>query len=152
MRLSYLPAALLALIWAGAADACCFFKCKKSSNQYTAVVVVPSKEVVFLKIVSVGGQTPNSNNEIPNLVSPPTAEIVVQRSPGSFQYQLFVQKIESGRVVTTTAIEMTRTLKKDPIYLVLHLATLEARSNYRVWAAGGLVKSNEVTFTTGDAP
>jgi hypothetical protein len=69
MRLSCLPAALLALAWAGTADACCFFKCCKRDEAQSRTAVVRELTRAKLTILSVCGQTPNSSGEIVTGVS-----------------------------------------------------------------------------------
>ena len=55
MRLSCMMSAVLALAWAGAADACCFFKCCNKGGDSTRKYEGVSAVLPYLKVVSVNG-------------------------------------------------------------------------------------------------
>jgi hypothetical protein len=177
MRLSCLPAAVLALAWAGTADACCFFKCCKRADAQRAVVRETTKAT--LTIVSVCGQTPNSSGEITTGVShssdceivvecdletclgPPPELTLTDLGPRTSavktkevkkKYQHKKKELKLKWIIPTAA---ATGISPDPIAVWVCVFTytipdadLDPNHNYSVFASVGTLQSSSVTFHT----
>ena len=143
-----LSATVLALGWAGAADACCLLKCWGKSRPAAAAAVVPEYAVAYLKIVSVGSEVVTSGQLGTPLNVGGDVVIVIEGSPPCVDPSSVDVVVESAVVRNMKVLESAQYGVVCRYKLVIPAGTFQPGRTYTIYARIGTLQSSPLTVTT----